>query len=210
MYKAGLFDLDGTLTDSLGLSIQAFIHVFRRHLQLDYSPEDIHRLFGPCEEGIFRQHDEKNAPAMLASFLDFYRRRHDHYAAIYPGVLPVVQQLSRLMPLGIITGKGRLPAAITLEKTGLTPFFPLVISGSCVQRHKPDSQGLEMALAHFQIAPHQAFYLGDSPGDIIAARKAGVAALAALWGAKDKEALQRLTPDAAFTEPSQLIPWLQA
>ena len=49
MYKAALFDLDGTLTDSLNLSAQAFIHTFRKHLQREYTPEDIFAMF-PMKE----------------------------------------------------------------------------------------------------------------------------------------------------------------
>ena len=71
MYKAALFDLDGTLTDSLNLSAQAFIHTFRKHLQREYTPEDIFAMFGPCEEGIFRQADASQAQAMLETFLEF-------------------------------------------------------------------------------------------------------------------------------------------
>lgn len=209
MFKAGLFDLDGTLTDSIGLSIQAFIHVFRTHLQLEFSPKDIDAMFGPCEEGIFRSHNKDKAPAMMADFLNFYRQEHGKYAAIYPGILAMVKTLSQKMPLGIVTGKGQEPAAITLAETALSPYFAVLISGSCVQRHKPDSQGIEMALAHLQVPRETTFYLGDSPGDIEAARRAGVTALAALWGAKDREGLLRLEPDAVFTKPSELITWLE-
>lgn len=209
MFRAGLFDLDGTLTDSIGLSVRAFIHVFRTHLQLEYTPEDIHAMFGPCEEGIFLRHDKNKAPAMLADFLKFYRQQHAKYATIYPGILAAIETLSRKMPLGVVTGKGKEPAAITLAETALAPYFALLISGSCVQRHKPDSQGIEMALAHFRVPGQHAFYLGDSPGDIEAARRAGVTALAALWGARDREALLQSKPDAVFSEPAQLLAWLR-
>ncbi len=209
MYKAALFDLDGTLTDSMNLSAQAFIHTFRKHLKREYTPEEIFAMFGPCEEGIFRKQDETQSQAMMETFLAFYRRRHKQYAAVYPGVLPALKLLKERMPLAVITGKGKRPALITLEETGLAPYFDLVISGSCVQRHKPDPQGIEMVLQAFAISPQQAFYLGDSPVDIKTARQAGVTALAALWGARDREILLRQQPDAAFARPEEFAAWVQ-
>ncbi|MDD4659019.1 MAG: HAD-IA family hydrolase [Eubacteriales bacterium] len=209
MYKAALFDLDGTLTDSMNLSAQAFIHTFRKHLRREYTPAEIFAMFGPCEEGIFRKEDESQAQAMMETFLAFYRRCHKQYAAVYPGVIPVLELLKKQMPLAVITGKGKRPALITLEETGLAPYFDLVISGSCVQRHKPDPQGIEMVLHAFGVSPQQAFYLGDSPGDIKTARRAGVTALAALWGARDRESLLRQQPDAAFASPEEFAAWAQ-
>lgn len=209
MYKAALFDLDGTLTDSLNLSAQAFIHTFRKHLQREYTPEDIFAMFGPCEEGIFRQADASQAQAMLETFLEFYRRCHNQYASVYPGVIPALEILKQHMPLAIITGKGKEPAEITLAETGLAPYFDLVVSGSCVERHKPDPQGIKMVLHAFGICPQQAFYLGDSPGDIQAARQAGVTALAALWDARDAESLLQLEPDAAFASPEDFSAWVR-
>lgn len=209
MYKAGLFDLDGTLTDSLNLSIHAFIHTFRVHLGQEYTPEAVLAMLGPCEEGVFRRHSESKAPVMLETFLDYYRRRHDHYATFYPGILPVIAQLKEKMPLAVITGKGREPARITLEKTGLAPHFDLVISGSCVKRHKPDPEGIEAALTSLGAAPAQAFYLGDSLSDLETARRAGVTPLAALWGSREKEELRRGDPAAAFTHPRELLLWLR-
>ena len=209
MFKAALFDLDGTLTDSMNLSAQAFIHTFRKHLKREYTPEEIFAMFGPCEEGIFRKEDATQAKAMMETFLAFYRRCHQQYAAVYPGVLPALKLLRERMPLAVITGKGKRPALITLEETGLAPYFDLVISGSCVQRHKPDPQGIEMVLQAFAISPQQAFYLGDSPVDIKTARQAGVTALAALWGARDRETLLRQQPDVVFASPEEFAAWVQ-
>lgn len=209
MYKAALFDLDGTLTDSLTLSAQAFIHTFRKHLKGEYTPEDIFAMFGPCEEEIFRKEDESQAKAMMETFLEFYRCYHSQYVAVYPGVIPALEGLKEQMNLAVITGKGKRPAEITLEETGLAPYFDLLVSGSCVERQKPDPQGIEMALKAYEISPEQAFYLGDSPGDIQAARQAGVTALAALWGTQDADSLLQQNPDAAFDTPAAFMAWTQ-
>ena len=77
-------------------------------------------MFGPCEEGIFRQADASQAQAMLETFLEFYRRCHNQYAQSIRGD-SALEILKQHMPLAIITGKGKEPAAITLAETGLAP-----------------------------------------------------------------------------------------
>jgi len=208
MYKAALFDLDGTLTDSMNLSAQAFIHTLRKHLNKEFTPEGIFAMFGPGEEEIFRGLDPDQAPEMIQTFLDFYRGHHHNYAKLYPGVLPMLDWLKRGIPLAVITGKGKEPAHITIEELGLTGYFDLIITGSCVGRHKPDPEGIIHALDCLKASPEQAFYLGDSPGDVVTARRAGVTALAALWGTRNRELLLGQEPDQAFECPEDLLQWL--
>lgn len=209
MFKAALFDLDGTLTDSMNLSAQAFIYSIKKHLNKDYTPEQVFALFGPGEEEIFLRLDPRLAPDMMDTFLAVYRSRHQELASTYPGVVPLLDWLRGRIPSAVITGKGRSPALITIEELGLKDYFQVVVTGSCVFNHKPHPEGIFQALARMQTKPDQAFYLGDSPGDIKTARRAGVTALAALWGARDRELLLKQEPDHAFASPEEFLAWLQ-
>mgnify|MGYP000944892732 CR=1 FL=1 len=209
MYKAALFDLDGTLTDSMNLSAQAFICTLRQHLQQEFTPEGIFAMFGPAEEEIFQHLDPEQAPDMMQTFLEFYRSRHQEYAQVYPGVIPMLTRLKEKMPLAVITGKGEKPALITIGELGLDGYFQHIITGSCVKRHKPDPEGILKVLDSLAVKPEQAFYLGDSPGDIESARGAGVTALAALWGASNQERLLKQKPDWSFANPEEFLAWIE-
>jgi|SRR5690554_1064116 len=204
MYKAALFDLDGTVTDSMNLSAQAFIHTLSKHLNREYTPEQIFAMFGPGEKEIFQRLDPSQALEMMQTFLEFYRCRHNQYVKVYPGVQPLLDSLRKHMPLVIITGKGKEPALITLNELGLTEYFDLVITGCCVNQHKPHPEGINRALSHLGVEPDQTFYLGDSPGDMETARRAGVAAWAALWGAHHPDLLLKQNPDRAFATPQDV------
>lgn len=210
MYKAALFDLDGTLTDSMNLSAQAFIHTLRIHLGKEFTPEGIFAMFGPGEEEIFHRLDPAQAKEMMETFLDFYQSNHQRFADIYPGVRQVLDWLKGRIPMAVITGKGKEPALITLAQLGLSDYFDLVVTGSCVKEHKPHPEGIGQILSCFNVLPQQAFYLGDSPGDMETARRAGVAALAALWGARDPEFLIRQEHHRAFANPQEFLAWLEA
>ena len=54
MLRGLIFDLDGTLANTLPVAIAAFQHTFRTHVGRDYSPAEIRAMFGPSEEGILR------------------------------------------------------------------------------------------------------------------------------------------------------------
>ena len=209
MYKAALFDLDGTLTDSMNLSAQAFIHTLRKHLHKEFTPQGIFAMFGPGEEEIFLDLDPNQAQDMMATFLKFYRTHHCTYAQIYPDILSMLDFLQdQGVPMAVITGKGLKPAGITIEECGLAQYFQCLVTGSCVAKHKPDPEGIIQVLNHLQVQPQHAFYLGDSPGDIITARRAGVDAIAALWGARDRDLLLGQDPDYAFETPREFLNWL--
>lgn len=210
MYRAALFDLDGTLTDSMNLSAQAFIHTLRHHLGKEFTAEGIFAMFGPPEEKIFHRLAPDKAEAMLETYLEFYRREHNRLARLFREMVPALELLEqRKIHRAIITGKGDKATAITLEKTGLNRWFNQVVTGSCVKHPKPNPEGIEKVLAGLDVAPLEAFYVGDSPGDMETARRAGVLSVAALWGARDEEALLAQRPDQAFHTPGQFFAWLQ-
>lgn len=209
MLKAALFDLDGTLTDSMNLSAQSFIHTLRKHLNKEYTPEGIFALFGPGEEEIFQSLDPRQAADMMQTFLAYYRSSHQELAAAYPGIQSVLDWLKNRIPMAVITGKGKQPAQITLDALEMSSYFDLVVTGSCVKKYKPDPEGINQVLTCLGVSPNQAFYIGDSPGDIETARRAGVLALAALWGARDPDLLLKHNPDRAFASPEEFLTWLK-
>ncbi len=210
MYRAALFDLDGTLTDSLNLSVQSFIHTLDKHLGQQFSPQEVLDMFGPPEELIFARLEAGNVEDMMKTYLEFYQREHKRYARLYREILPALELLERRkVHRAIITGKGDKATEITLAKTGLDKWFSLVITGSCIKSPKPNPEGIFRALDKLEVPPVEAFYLGDSPGDVETAHRAGVLSVAALWGAQEKEAVLAQRPDYVFYSPGQFFSWLQ-
>lgn len=210
MYRAALFDLDGTLTDSMNLSAQSFIHTLRHHLGQEYTAEGVFSMFGPPEEAIFRRLASDKAEALMDTFLNFYRREHNRMARLYRDIIPVLELLKRRkIHRAVVTGKGKQATTITLEKTGLDQWFPHVVTGSCVSQPKPHPEGILSVLHAVDVSPLEAFYVGDSPGDMETARRAGVLAIAALWGTRDEAVLLAQHPDQVFLSPGHFFTWLQ-
>ena len=179
--KALLFDLDGTLTDTLPLVIAALNAALAPVWGGPRRPEEVRRLFGPPEGRLIAQ-EAPDDPEALERFYRSYRLLHRTDARIFPGVRPMLSTLvERGWPLALVTNKGRRSTLITLEEFGLRRFFRAIVDGDAVEHPKPAPDGISRALAELGAAAKDAAYVGDMPSDLGAARAAGVAGWHAAW-----------------------------
>lgn len=178
-----IFDLDGTLGDTLPVVFAAMQETFLRYAGRAFTHAEITAMFGPAEEGIIAQHV---APADYPKALAFYFARYEaHQAQVaqpFPGVLELLEELrERGVRRGLVTGKGAVTAAVSLRCMGLADLIETVETGSSAGAEKP--LGIRRVLADWELPPARAAYVGDTPYDMQAAREAGVLPLAAGWAA---------------------------
>jgi pyrophosphatase PpaX len=178
-----IFDMDGTLCDTLPACVAAFRQVFSRYLGRRYSDEEILAMFGPNEEGMIRRLVPPDAAGQaVEDYLAEYERLHDGRRIVFPGLERALQLLQeRGVLLGIVTGKGPASAAITLRRAGLEGMFDVVQAGSVEGGVKP--QSLRAVLDRWGLEPGEVAYIGDSPSDMRDASEAGVVPLGAGWAA---------------------------
>ncbi len=202
------FDFDGTLADTLPVCYAAFRSVFRRYLGRDFSDEEIHGLFGPCERGVIsRLMPEWQEP--FAMYLREYEASHELCREPFAGIPELLDALaSNGVRVAIVTGKGAESAAISLREVGLSGRFPIVEAGTPEGAVKTDA--IRRILEDWRTPPNLAAHLGDAPNDIRAAREVGVAALAAAWApAVRRTALEAEEPDALFVTVDDFHGWLE-
>src|SRR5215207_9484006 len=181
--RAILFDLDGTLIDTLWL----YAECFRRTLApyLGYTPSDEEMIArGPGSErsfllGWLGRDDGERAHA------DFGRHYEELHGALHEGVYDGVPEMLAALraagyPLGVVTGKGRHAWTVTEREMGLGE-FAVVVTDDDVAAPKPDPEGLLAAARALGIAPGEIVYLGDSEADLAAGRAAGMRTAAVLW-----------------------------
>ncbi len=179
-----LFDLDGTLVDTIDLIVASFRHVLEDLAGHPLTRQEIIDLFGPTEPAIIdRFAGPEQRQAAHDRFFEHYEQNHDRLVTLFPGIPELVREAAeRGHPMAVITNKGRRTTAITLEKCGLAPYFPVVVTGDDVARPKPDPEGIRLALARLGTGPARAWYIGDSPVDVLAGRGAGTRTCAVTWG----------------------------
>jgi pyrophosphatase PpaX len=106
--------------------------------------------------------------------------------------------------LGIVTSKLRSTVDLVLDQISYGPAFEVIVTVEDTDLHKPDPDPILFALERLHVGPDAVIYVGDSPYDIQAARAAGVASGAALWGLHGKDDLLELWPTHTFETPREV------
>jgi pyrophosphatase PpaX len=202
-----LFDLDGTLIDSVELILASARHAFqgyrgRRPTDADWIAGIGKPLRVQLEELAERPEDVE---PLFLRYRQFFRENHDAMTRPFPGAVDVVASLrSAGHPVGIVTAKWVEPAWRSLRHTGLAPHVEAVVGADSLAEHKPDPAPVHLALSQLGRAPEEALFLGDSPHDLAAGNAAGVATAAALWGAGPREVLSAAAPRHLLSDIREL------
>lgn len=210
MLKTVLFDFDGTIADTLPLIFHTFREVLWNYTGEKHSDEDIVAMFGPPEKGIIEK--QVNSNRREAAFRDFHRiygEKHSEFVKADPGIVKTLQFLQdRRLRLGIVTGKGRISAEVSLQQLQLASFFEVVITGDDVERPKPHPEGLWHAMHRLGAQPSETAYVGDSDADILAGKRAGVRTVGVNWLAVSQTEAFTEQPDAFFERFSPFREWI--
>jgi pyrophosphatase PpaX len=205
-----IFDLDGTLGDTLPVCFAAFRVTFRHYLQREYTDQEIRAMFGPTEDGIFQEMFPSHWEESLAMYLNEYRRAHNDCKDPFPGIPDALDILKEQgLRTAIVTGKGPGSAKISLEEMGLAEAFDIVEAGSPRGGIKPDC--MRKVLQAWGLPANHVACIGDAPSDIRSAHEIGATALGAAWASTANfESLAALKPSRTFTSTQQFIEWIKA
>lgn len=209
MYKAVLFDLDGTLTDTLADIAAAMNRALQLH-ELPTWPVDAYRyLVGNgakvLSERCVRERQELSA-AVRQTYQAYYETHNLVQSKPYEGVPEMLQALvERGIRLAVLSNK---PDADT--KAVVRHFFPQIpfaavrgqVEGVPV---KPDPAGAIALAAQLGLDPGEFLYLGDTAVDMQCARNAGMHPVGALWGFRTAEELRESGAEHLIARPGDLL-----
>ena len=200
-----IFDMDGTLADTVPLCLAAFQKAIKALSGQDISDEAITATFGPAEDATVRAFLPNRMEEGLRAYWEHYDALHDALApAPFDGVCDLLHDLkSAGATLALVTGKGIGSLSITLERYDMLDTFDAIETGKPDRPSKPE--GIRAALDTLGIRAEDAVYIGDMPGDIDAARQTGVFPIAAAWAATaDADALTACSPGALCLSVGEL------
>ncbi|HXV87286.1 MAG TPA: HAD-IA family hydrolase [Gemmatimonadales bacterium] len=203
-----LFDLDGTLIDSVELIRRTFRHTLETHRGSVPSEAEWLQGLGQPLWDQFRVYtqDQTEIDAMIATYRAYNGVHHDALVRGYPGVHQVLASLKeRGKRLGVVTSKMRRGTLHGLAHCGLDGRFDAIVAADDVDRHKPDPTPVLRALEHLGADARQTVFVGDSPHDLAAGRAAGVRTAAALWGPFPRAWLTPHQPDHWLSAPADVL-----
>lgn len=207
--KAVIFDLDGTLANTLPLCIQAFRQSVEPLIGRSISDADIIATFGPSEEGTIMVLAPNHYDKGVSDYLHYYEQLHDMCPVPFDGMKEILETLkNRGVRIAMVTGKGKDSTDISLRHFELTHFFEMIETGSPKGARK--AEGIQIILDGLtDIKKDEIIYVGDTPSDVIASRKVGVPVVAAAWAdTAEPEKLKELKPSELFYTIKDFKNWL--
>ncbi|MHB1125406.1 MAG: HAD family hydrolase [Bacillota bacterium] len=203
-----LFDLDGTLADSLPLIERSYRQVFQV-MGLDWNQKDVMRMIGLPLKTIAGDFAGKDVEEFIKTYQHVYHRDHDLYMSLYPGTAETLELLQQKgMRLGIVTSKGKPGTMRTLDFAGMSRWLDVVITADDVVRHKPEPDPILKALEILGATQEETVYVGDSVFDLVAGQRAGVKIVGVTWGAATAEELSTHNPDLLANTWEELTRWI--
>ncbi|MDI6874994.1 MAG: HAD-IA family hydrolase [Actinomycetota bacterium] len=201
-----LFDLDGTLVNTIPLILHAFRETFKA---LGLPPRDDREMLLEVGKPLHQQAldiDPERADEIFRVYQEMYDRHYQELVKDYPGVREALAGLKeRGYRLAVVTSKRFSNARLDLERFELLSYLEALVTAEDTENHKPDPEPVFKALEKLGGSPERAAFIGDSPYDIRSAHAAGVRAGAAAWGPFPREVLEAEKPDYWIPDPPSLL-----
>ncbi len=204
-----LFDLDGTIIDSIDLILRSYRHTMAQHRSDEPPPPDdmwIQGLGTPLWAQFGEITDDKEEiERMVQTYRTYNLAHHDALVKPYEGVVDEIRRLKDAgKRLGVVTSKLRDGAMRGLRISGLDDTFDVVIGCDNVTHSKPHPEPVLKPVAEFGAKKESTVFVGDSRHDMESGRAAGVKTAAVLWGPFDRAHLEDLSPDYWLEKPQDL------
>ncbi|PZG19456.1 HAD family hydrolase [Nonomuraea aridisoli] len=208
---AFLFDLDGTLIDSVYQHVVAWRQALSG-MGIDLSVWRIHRRIG-MSGGLFvsallRETGLKLTPEQIEELQTTHAEAYEeqaHSVRPLPGAVELLAELtSRGVPWAIATSGYARTARLALGMLGLPDDTPMV-TRDLVRRAKPDPDLFLAGAALVRVDPRHAMVVGDSVWDLLAARRAGALGIGLLSGGYGREELERAGAFRVYADPADML-----
>jgi len=187
-----LFDLDGTLIDTIELIVAAARYAFASRPGPAPTELEIRQTIGRPLVTQFGPWlvDDTDLPFLVAKYREHQLEHHDRLTTVYPGIPKAVASLHGAgCVMGIVTSKVGFMAERALTHVGLRDYMRVVIASDSTTRHKPDPEPVLVAMERIGARPEETTFVGDSPYDMMAAVAAGVRPIGVAWGAFETDVL---------------------
>ena len=210
MVQAVIFDLDGTLLDTLDDLAAAVNHALQSCGYPLRTRDEVRRFIGNgvvklMQRAMPADVSQPEFDRCFASFRSYYLSHMTDLTRVFPGILPLLEALrDRGIQTAVVSNK--LHAGVT----GLcNDYFGSLLSCAfgvqTESERKPNPVNVLRALDHIGVQKEHAVYVGDSEVDVQTARNAGLRCVGVTWGYRDKDTLLQAGAGALIDSPNQLL-----
>ena len=206
---AVLFDLDGTLLDTLEDLTDAVNATLAHFGCPPRSREQVRQFVGNGAERLLRlalpgEAGDPPVGEALAYFKDYYAANAQHKTCPYEGIPEALAEIGQVFPIAIVSNKPDRAVKILCSQY-FGDVYALGESSDCPRKPAPDMVHKAMA----SIGAEKCIYVGDSEVDVETAKNAGVPCLSVLWGFRDRQTLEKAGADHFCHAPAVLLKTLK-
>ncbi|HIT31528.1 MAG TPA: threonylcarbamoyl-AMP synthase [Candidatus Enterenecus stercoripullorum] len=210
MYTHVIFDLDGTLLNTIDDLADAGNHVCEMHGWPTYTVEQYKRMVGSGIPNLVRRFvpegtEQETLSAALKEFMDYYAIHKEDKTAPYPGIARAVEALKAAgVTVAVLSNKAHEMAAPVVEHyfPGVFAWVQGALPGVPV---KPNPTLLRRMMERLGASAQTTLFVGDSNVDILTGKNGGLTACGVLWGFRSRTELQEAGADVMIDHPAQLV-----
>ncbi len=208
MYRLAIFDLDGTVLNTLDDLADALNHTLRAFSYPEKTVSEVRSLVGRGLRNLVKDAsgsvDENEIDALHAEMVSFYSAHSAEKTAPYPGIPELLRELRE---------RGMVTAVLSNKKDEVTAslcgrYFPGMFDLSQGEKSgipiKPDPQSTHSVMEALGFSGQDTVYIGDSEVDILTAENAGVSCISVTWGFRDRDVLESAGASAVAEDPEEL------
>lgn len=212
-YRAVLFDMDGTVLDTLGDLTNAVNHILRAYGMPERTPREVARFLGNGAAHLLKMAVQPGTPdALREEMLRAYQPWYDSHCAIltapYPGIVPLMEALRAAGVKQAVISNKQDSAVRMLAEEHFPGLLETAMGESATVRRKPNPDAVIAALKEMGVEKKDAVYIGDTEVDLRTAQNAGLDSAAVGWGFRTEEELRAAGAGRIFQSAGELCAWL--
>ena len=195
MIKAIIFDWDGVLCNSVKAQLKAYLAVLEELRLPKINFSDFRKLwesdYRRFEEkiGITREKRSRGDRIWFSSYNKLKKE-----VSLFPGARNSLSKIKKDYRIGLATAGTLNRVKDELKRYKLNNIFDAIVTGDDTRKLKPDPEALNMCARKLKVNPKKCIYIGDSKGDILAAKNAGMIPIAVSWGYHSNSTLKEAKP----------------
>ena len=212
-YRAVLFDMDGTVLDTLADLTNAVNHILSMYGMPERAPREVAGFLGNGAAFLLsKAAPEGTSGELLREMLSVYQPWYDSHCAIltapYPGIVPLMEALKEAGVRQAVISNKQDSAVRQLAAQHFPGLLETAVGESATVRRKPNPDAVLAALREMAVKPEDAVYIGDTEVDLRTAENAGLACAVVGWGFRTEEELREAGAGHVFQSAAELQNWL--
>lgn len=216
MIKLAIFDLDGTLINSIEDLADATNYALN---ECGFEIHEVEKYYYFVGNGLNNlimraipetHRNEETIIKITALFADYYSKNYCNKTYIYDGITNMVSELkARGIKLAVASNKPDEPTKIIVKKLFGEDTFDYIQGNKKGVPHKPHPQIIYDVLRNFEIEEQQAIMIGDTDIDINTGKNAGLKTIGCLWGFREINELQKAGADLIASHPNDILEFIK-